>query len=77
MVVAATREGARETIERTKRATLNGTGWMVIRLTNGQRILTASATVDCLVDTVELRDDDAGRVVLRYDQIAKVEAVRD
>ena len=68
-------EGLREIIERAKAT--NTDGWMVIRMRNGQTILTGGGTVKCYSDAVEFLDDDEERVVLPYDQIAAVKAGKD
>ena len=68
-------EGLREIIERAKAT--NTDGWMVIRMRNGQTILTGDGTVKCCSDAVELLNDDEERVVLPYDQIAAVKVGKD
>jgi hypothetical protein len=67
----------REAIERAKLESIEAAGWIVIRMKNGQRILTEGKTLKCHAHSVELLVNDEDVVELPYVQISMVEVGRD
>jgi hypothetical protein len=67
----------RDAIERAKLEAIDAAGWIVIRMKNGQRLLTEGKTLKCHADSVELLIDDEDLVELPYVQISMVEVGRD
>jgi hypothetical protein len=67
----------KDAIERAKLESADAAGWMVIRMKNGQRVLTEGKTLKCHAHSVELLVNDEDVIELPYVQISMVEVGRD
>jgi hypothetical protein len=76
-MIVPTIASMRDTIERAKFEAIDTAGWIVIRMKNGQRVLTEGKTLKCHADSVELLVNDEDLVELPYVQISKVEVGSD
>jgi len=62
-----------QTIARSYAEATAAHGWLVIHKDDGHIFLISDDTVRCHLDSVEFTDDNEGRIVLPYGEIALVE----